>query len=109
MRADLGGGGTSIPACPTRHYSSKVEFRADLPDARIPSRGHLAHRVAEDAEIAVRVIELGVIEDVKELCAYFKGHRFRNSGPLHQTDIEIVDSGAVEELPIGVAERSHRS
>ena len=100
--------GQAFPLVP-RDAALEVKFRAELSDTRILRRSHHTHRIAENAEIAVWVIELGVIEDVKEFYAHFKGCRFRNSRPLHQTDIEIVDSGTVEELPIGVAERAHWS
>src|SRR5258705_12223133 len=82
--------GQAFPLVP-RDAALEVKFRAELSDTRIARRAHHAHRIAEDAEIAIRIFELGVIEDVKELYAHFKGCRFRNGRPFHQADIEIVD------------------
>ena len=48
-----------------------------------------------------------MIDNIEELRANLEGCGFRYSGSLHQTDVKIVDSGAVEELPVGVAEGSH--
>ena len=93
--------GTSVAACPVfSQETSEVELGADLADAGISRPGHDAHL---PVQIPVRVIELRMIEHVKEFGADLERLRLSNFGALHQTDVEIVDSGAVEELTIGVA------
>ncbi len=103
----LGGDGTSV-ACLSRPASrtSEIKLGADLPDAGISRGGHHAHLAIE---IAVRVSELCMIEDVKEFGFDFKRLRFGNVGSLREADIEVVDPGAMEELAVGIAKGSQRS
>src|SRR5262245_61144438 len=72
-----------------------VELRADLPDARIARAGHYSEVAA--AEVAVRAIELGVVEDVKEFTAKLKRHGLGNPDSLGHPEIGIQDSGSMEE------------
>ena len=59
---------------------SPNELRADLPDARIARTGHPAEVAAVD--ITTRVVELGVVENVKELSANLEPHRLPDVGPF---------------------------
>ena len=83
--------------------NSEVELGAELPDARISRLGYHTHLAVQ---VTIRVVELRMVEEVKEFCLNFKRHRFGNLSFLCQTDIKLVDPGTVEELSIGVAELS---
>src|SRR5262245_16016016 len=85
---------------------SEVELGAKLSNAWIPRLGDHAHLAIQ---VAVWVLELRMVEEVKEFGSNLKRHRFGNLGLLHQTDVEVVDPRPVEELPIGGAELSQLS
>jgi len=84
-----------------------VEFRANLPDARIARAGYQAELVA--AEIAVRVVELSVVKDVEKLSTNFECNGLSDGRPLRDAHIRVVDSGAMKKLAICVPELSKRS
>ncbi len=81
-----------------------VELRAHLPDARSVRAGHYPEQAA--AEVAVRAIELGVVDDVKEFTAELNSHGFGNRNPLRHPEIGVEEAGAMEEPGTGVAEMS---
>src|ERR1044071_9823661 len=84
-----------------RTFPLPVELRAQLPDARSSRATHQAEAAA--ADVAVRIVELRVVENVEELAAEFKSQRFRNANSLPHTEVRIDDAGAMEETPAGVA------
>lgn|SRR6185503_5703038 len=79
---------------------SEDELGAELPDARISGRAHHTHIAIE---IAVRVIELRMVEDVEELSTDLECLAFGNLGCLHQTDVKVVDPRSVKELAICIS------
>ena len=70
-----------VEACPADGKKSPVELQADLPNTRIA-------RIGDDSEItggvdvAPRILELRVIENVEKFDAQIKGHLFSNDGSL---------------------------
>src|SRR5438132_5718911 len=64
--------------------------------------GHSAERVGV-VKIAVRVIEIRVIEYIKEFSANLEAHGLFDHGPLTDPEVRDADSRAVEELAVGVA------
>jgi hypothetical protein len=79
-----------------------VEFCAELPFATtIAGTGH--HTKRATAKIAIGIVELRMIRDIKEFQAQLKRERFLNDCPLRDAQIGVVDSGTVEELAIGIA------
>jgi hypothetical protein len=84
---------------------SEVELGADLPDAGISRGAHDAHVAIE---VTVRIVELRMVKHIEEFGADLKRFRLSDFGGLHQTDIEIVDSGTMEELATGISEASER-
>ena len=85
---------------------SPIELRAELADARVARAGHLAELTA--AKVPIRIIELGMIEDVEKFGAYFKRDGFFDSGSFRQAKIRVVESGSMEELTVRVAEITER-
>jgi hypothetical protein len=81
-----------------------VKLRAHLSDARSVRAGHYPEQAA--AEVAVRAIELGVVEDVKEFTAELNSHGLGNPDSLGHPEIGIQDSGSMEEPGAGGAEGS---
>lgn len=61
--------GTSLTACPVVIANSEVKLGADLADAGIPGPCHHTHL---SVEIAVRVVELRMVEQVEEIGADFE-------------------------------------
>jgi hypothetical protein len=86
------------------------ELRAQLADsgAKILSHtGYLAEITAID--IAVRVVEQGVIENIEELSPDFKRDGLGNPGSLGKPQIGVVQSWAVKELATGISELAERT
>src|SRR6476661_2426472 len=82
-------------------YLLPVELGADLPDTGSRGAAHQAESAA--ADVAARVVELRVVEDVEEFSANLESHGFGDSGSLRHPEIGIDDSGAMEETPAGIA------
>jgi hypothetical protein len=62
-----------------RYRTLPVQLRAHLPDARIASRGHRPERAA--ADVAGRIVELRVVEDIEELAPEFESYGFFDRDP----------------------------
>src|SRR6185295_15215222 len=88
-------------------HALPVELRADLPDARIARAADQTEPAA--ADVAARIVELRVIENVEKFSANLERHRFADSGSLRHREVGINDSGPVEETPAGVAEGAENS
>src|ERR1039457_5187777 len=67
--------------------------RAHLPDARVVRAGY--HPEQPAGEVAVRVAELGVVEDVEEFAQKVDCHGFGNRKSFGNTNIGVHESGAV--------------
>src|SRR4051794_8204422 len=80
------------------------KFRADLTDARVTRAANQSESAA--TYVAVRVIKLRMVEDVKELSAQLEIHRLRNPSDLRQAKIRVDNSGAMEEPLVRCAEGS---
>src|SRR5437762_14051880 len=78
-----------------------VKLRADLPDARIVRAVDQTESAA--ADVAARIVELRVIENVEEFSSNLESHRFGDSSSLRHAKIRIEKPRAVEETPAGVA------
>ena len=78
-----------------------VELRADLADTRIARATHQAETAA--ADVAARIAELSMVENVEELSAHLESHRFCDPGSLRHPEVGINDSRAMEETSAGVA------
>jgi hypothetical protein len=78
------------------------QLRAKLADSRITRAGYYPEVAA--AEIATRIVELRMVEDVEPLSANLKCDRFRDTRILHNPEIRIQDAWTVEEAPVGGSE-----
>ena len=65
-----------------------VKLRAELPDPGIARAGYDPEQVA--GEIAIRVIELGMIKDIEHFKANFKRRGLGNGSPLTEPKIRVV-------------------
>src|SRR5947209_19695703 len=73
-------------------------LRTQLPDARVARAGNHAEVAA--GEVSVRVVEIRVVREIKELCADLNRNALRDSRVFHQRTIPIDDARALEEPPI---------
>src|ERR1700689_5155043 len=80
-----------------------VELGADLSDARVASARHDTE--ARTRDVAARIVELGVVEDVEEFDPDVKGIVLFEDGALQETEVGVVEAGAVEGASVRVAER----
>ncbi len=84
---------------------SPVELGADLPNTGIA-------RIADNSEtpgvvdVASRVRELRVVEDVEEFDAQIKRQLLLNDGSLQDAEVGVVESRAVEEAAVRGAKRA---
>ena len=78
-----------------------VELGAELTDAGIARLGDNAKVAA--TEIATRVLELRMVEDVEELRSDLDAHAFLNTSNFLQAQIGVRKPWSVEELPVSVA------
>ena len=78
------------------------ELRADLTDPGIARRSHLAEQAVVD--ITGRIVELGMIENIKELSPDLKASRLGDARSLGQAEVGIIQSRSVEKLTTGSAE-----
>lgn len=85
-----------------QHQALKVKLHGQLPDARRIRPGYQPEGSAVD--VAIRRLELGVIEDIKPLRPEFEALRFCQPEVLDQRHVEVIQPRAVEEAPVGVAE-----
>jgi hypothetical protein len=65
-----------------------VKLGAELPDARIARAGYDPEQVA--GEVAIRVVELGMIKDIEHFKADLKRRGLGNASPLTEPKIRIV-------------------
>ena len=84
-----------------------VEFRADLSNTRIA-------RVGDDSEARVvdvsgRILKLRVVEDIEKFDTDIESEILFNLCPLQYSEIGVVESGAVEEAPVGSAKSSENA
>lgn len=77
------------------------ELERDLPDTRGPRANHVSKR--RIGELPIRIIKLGVIEDVEEFKPQFNRLRFRQGNLLAQGHIPVVDARPIKKSPRGVA------
>lgn len=82
------------------------ELRAELPDARVTGATDDSEDSRSIADVAVRILELWVVEDVEEFTPNLEGHPFFDGSPLHKPEIGIVESRAVEEPVVGRPKRA---
>src|SRR5580698_8229528 len=97
------GHATSCPLTQIRRLMLRlpVELGADLSDTRIASLRHDSE--TRTGDVAARVLELSVVEDVEELDADIKGIVLFDEGALQETEVGVVEAGPVDEAPIGCA------
>src|ERR1700722_9784955 len=93
-------------SCPLRVFLRlrqrlPVELGADLSDTRIASLRHDTE--TRTGDVAARVLELSMVEDVEELDADIKGIVLFDKGALQETEVGVVESGSMDEAPIGCA------
>src|SRR5580704_2189041 len=80
----------------------KVEFRADLTNARIARIGHDSE--TRIADVPVRIHKLSVVEDVEKFKTEIESESLIDRGMLQHAEIGVVEAWAMEEAPIGGAE-----
>jgi len=80
------------------------DFHAHLSDAWGPGAADNPHVGA--GIIAVRIVELRVIEGVEELRAELHAHAFEQFRLFLKAKVPVVESWAMEEAAIGIAKRS---
>src|SRR5262249_54672101 len=78
---------------------SPVELHANLSDARIASAGYGCESRVVD--VSARVFKLRMIEDVEKFEAEIERIILMNHGSLQYAEIGVVESGAMEETPVG--------
>jgi hypothetical protein len=81
-----------------------VKLRADLPNSRIAGVGDDSEVRAGD--VPARIRKLRVVEYVEEFDAQVKRKILSDLGLLQEPKIGVVESGAVEEAPVGGAKCS---
>src|SRR5437588_12585711 len=82
-----------------------IELRTDLADARRLRIGYNSEAPAV-VDIASRIRELRMVEDVEKFDAQIKRHLLSNDGSLQYAEVGVVESRAVEEAPVGSAKGS---
>ena len=82
----------------------EAEFRANLHDASFPCAVHNAEQAAVDATGGV--LKLRVIEDIESFKSQFQRLGFGKLGVFQERHVKVVEAGAMEEAPIGVADLS---
>ena len=92
------GSGTPILRLP-------IELRTDLADARRLRIGYNSEAPAV-VDIASRIRELRMVEDVEKFDAQIKRHLLSNDGSLQYAEVGVVESRPVEKAPVGGAKRS---
>src|SRR5580698_7563526 len=100
------GHATSCPLTQIRRLMLRlpVELGAELTDARIASLRHDAE--TRTGDVAARILELSVVEDVEELDADIKGIVLFDEGALQETEVGVVEAGPVDKASVGRAEGS---
>ena len=83
------------------------KLRAELADAGIARRGYSAELTT--ADVPARVIELGVIEDIKKFGSDLKSCRLGKAGALGKSEVCVDKRRAVEKLTTGIAELAQRT
>ena len=83
---------------------SERKFKRELPDARIAGAGDLA-KIAPD-HVAIRILELSMIEHIEDFGAKLYCHSLADHSVLAQRHVPVVESRAVEEAPVRIAQDS---
>ena len=80
-----------------------VEFRADLPNARVARVGDYSKVRAGD--ISARIYKLRVVENVEEFETQIERESLIYRGSFEDSEIGVIEPRTVEESPIYVSER----
>src|SRR5258708_459747 len=88
-------------------FQSKEKLQAHLANARIARAGHVTKQAA--VEVPVWIIELRVVEGVKELGPELQRQALEDSRVFVQRQVPIVETGPVEKLPVGIPESAERA
>src|SRR5271165_2276132 len=97
---------TTGPYC-RRIYMPDVElkekFEGDLSDSSSLGASHESKQ-SPILDVAIRIVELGVVEHIEELEPELEKFRFRQMEVLQQRRVEVVESRPIEEAPPGAAQ-----
>src|SRR5215469_5999851 len=90
----------------------EINLRRELQQARGPSRQHLTERsIRRDAvgETAIRIVELGVVEDIERLKPQFQPARLAaQRNPLVQREVRLVFPWPVKEITSCISNHAER-
>src|SRR5437660_12165259 len=89
------GRGSRLNLLCTSAHTSPNKFRANLTNARIPSSRDITEAFV--ADISARVVKLRVVEDVEEFTSNLEMHCFIEGDQLRDSQVGVVESGAVKE------------
>jgi len=81
-----------------------VEFRANLPNARVARARHDSEAVV--VNVPARILEFRMIEDVEELDANVERVVLVDCSPFQYAEIGVAEAGTVEKAPVGRPESS---